>query len=497
MSYVYGVVLVIVGSVGNNLGNNLVSLGHKHHKDKCTSGESSLNKGDSTPAPENSEKISSEKVSESCLSWTNVGRIVFVIGSLFTFASFAFGAQSLIASLESVQFVSNVVFVYYVHHEPITRRMIIATLSIVGGNVLVVVFGEHSAKKFTSDEMIHLYKTNNVYHGYMVLAFILWAITAYAYETYHHSRMRKRILMWQHSFMEPFCYSVSSSIIGTQAVLCSKCLALLLDATSTGAKNEFAFWYVYFLIGAWLLLVAYWLTRLDAGLALFPPCFIIPVMQVFFVFFAIVCGGIYFQEFDHFTAAQFEGFVAGVIMILSGVYGLAPMDMQLYVPGDPNAPEPTKICDPCGGATVHPESVLPLGSLHLALHFGSDCKSAGDELEQMFDGALTKKPPLDATEPVDLYQYSQTPNVDMSDSSLAPTMFDHSNFTRAPKSPGTMKHTRKVVKRPVLELQPLHAATPAVTSAPAQLPPVKTTRRAQTGEEDASSSGVKPEAVEV
>eukprot|EP01032_Pedospumella_encystans_P009842 gene9842-11555_t len=182
MSYVYGVILVIVGSVGNNLGNNLVSLGHKNqHDKKCSSGESSaLNKGDSTPAAENSEMVASDKMSEeACLSWTNVGRIVFVIGSLFTFASFAFGAQSLIASLESVQFVSNVVFVYYVHREAITRRMLIATLSIVGGNVLVVVFGEHSAKKFTSDEMIHLYKTNNVYHGYMVLAFILWAITAY------------------------------------------------------------------------------------------------------------------------------------------------------------------------------------------------------------------------------------------------------------------------------------------------------------------------------
>lgn len=484
MSYVYGVILVIVGSVGNNLGNNLVSLGHKHNNDKCPStAETPL---DATPAAQNSDVKKSDDLSEPCLSWTNVGRIVFVLGSLFTFASFAFGAQSLIASLESVQFVSNVVFVHYVHHEPVTRRMLIATLSIVGGNVLVVVFGEHSAKKFTSDDMIHLYKTNNVYHGYMVLAFIMWGITAYAYETYHHSRMRKRVLMWQHSFMEPFCYSVSSSIIGTQAVLCSKCLALLLDATTTGAKNEFAFWYVYFLIGAWLLLVAYWLTRLDAGLALFPPCFIIPVMQVFFVFFAIVCGGIYFQEFDHFTAAQFEGFVAGVIMILSGVYGLAPMDMELYVPGDPNAPDPTKICDPCGGATVHPELVLPPSSLESKLRPELDQKSADQELHAMFDGSMNKKGPLDTTEPVDLYQSSQSPKssqsfrLDMSDGSLAHSMRDGSQFTRAISSPGDIKRSRKVVKRPVNELQALQGPTSGTVSAPAQLPPLKTNRRAQT-----------------
>ena len=52
--------------------------------------------------------------------------------------------------------------------------------------------------------------------------------------------------------------------------------------------------------------------------------FIIPVLQVFFVFFAIICGGIFFQEFSNFTAGQYVGFIVGVLMILGGVYGLAP-----------------------------------------------------------------------------------------------------------------------------------------------------------------------------
>ena len=94
---------------------------------------------------------------ESLCSWCMIGRIVFVLGSLFSFASFAFAAQSLIASLESVQFVSNVVFVHYVHHEVVTRRMFLATLSIVLGNILVVIFASHKAQKFTSDDMIYLY----------------------------------------------------------------------------------------------------------------------------------------------------------------------------------------------------------------------------------------------------------------------------------------------------------------------------------------------------
>ena len=62
--------------------------------------------------------------------------------------------------------------------------------------------------------------------------------------------------------------------------------------------------------------MAYWLRRLDKGLELFPPLFIIPVLQVFFVFFAIMCGGVYFEEFIGFTYQQYIGFVIGVVMIL-------------------------------------------------------------------------------------------------------------------------------------------------------------------------------------
>jgi hypothetical protein len=55
-------------------------------------------------------------------------------------------------------------------------------------------------------------------------------------------------------------------------------------------------------------------------------------MQVFFVFFAILCGGVYFQEFVHFTINMYVGFIIGVVMILGGVYGLAPEDMEIITP---------------------------------------------------------------------------------------------------------------------------------------------------------------------
>ena len=359
-NWILGVALVIVGSIGNNLGNNLVSLSHSLNSEKekekekdsvvPTSEDKSSRTASSeepgSPASRSSaediearmkleEGVDEKNETMSSKSYRVIGTVIFVVGSLFTFASFAFGAQSLIASLESVQFVSNVVFAKYVHKETITYRMLFATLSIVAGNILVVIFSDRAAHNYTSDYLIDLYVTNTAYQAYLCVAFVMLVIVTWVYRRYYHSRMVLRQLLWKHSFVEPLAYSISSSIIGTQAVLNSKTLALLINATLKGEKNEFGFWYVYVILGTWLILVGFWLKRLDQGLSLFPPLFIIPVMQVFFVFFAILCGGIYFKEFASFGLMQYIGFCAGVLLILTGVYGLAPSDMKLFVPKDP------------------------------------------------------------------------------------------------------------------------------------------------------------------
>ena len=71
-------------------------------------------------------------------------------------------------------------------------------------------------------------------------------------------------------------------------------------------------------------------------------------MQVFFVFFAIICGGLYFQEFLEFSGGEFAGFFVGVALILGGVYGLAPSDMVLSFPEiveEDEALSDNEVCD--------------------------------------------------------------------------------------------------------------------------------------------------------
>ena len=211
--------MIIIGSVGNNLGNNLVSLGHTekkkierqktiHKEIKQRSRSSSLSKVSPAPLPspvatediEETRKESSTalevgeagstkalvgnggvaadtaehdkddigeyKGPQTSPYWL-VGTIIFVLGSLFTFAAFGFAAQSLLASLESVQFISNVIFAKTVHKHVITRRMLVSTLSILCGNVLVVIFSDHEEKLLDSSQITNLFLSNPVYHGYI------------------------------------------------------------------------------------------------------------------------------------------------------------------------------------------------------------------------------------------------------------------------------------------------------------------------------------------
>ena len=68
------------------------------------------------------------------------GIALFAGGNVFNFVSFGFAAQSLLAALGSVQFVSNVVFARLVLKEAVTWRVLGATALIVTGEFVVFSF---------------------------------------------------------------------------------------------------------------------------------------------------------------------------------------------------------------------------------------------------------------------------------------------------------------------------------------------------------------------
>jgi hypothetical protein len=92
-----GAVLYITGSVLSNLGTNLVRKNHTHYQAKARK----------TPCYQQWFAI--------------IGWSIYAVGNVLNFVAFMFTAQSLLAALGSVQFVSNLFFATLINQEKVTR----------------------------------------------------------------------------------------------------------------------------------------------------------------------------------------------------------------------------------------------------------------------------------------------------------------------------------------------------------------------------------------
>jgi len=295
MGVAFGIFLGLCGSIFINTGNNLQSLGMH-----------------------NVENDSGDEKPDLCSSKTWVtGTVVFITGALLNFASFGFAPQSTLASLESIQFVSNLFFGWWLLHEKITRNMIIGTALTVGGTVFAVVFSSKEAAEVENvEDLVGLW--NNYYWiGYII---ILIVSAAALHLSYKHLDSKQSM---DYENIMAVMYAVISALFGTLSVVFAKLLAKLVEFQAAG-ENIFENWYTYVIVLAWLVLMAFWLMRLNAALGLYNPLFIIPLLQANFIFFAIMSGGLYFQEFNYMIKLNWIGFIFGIICMFTGIFMLVP-----------------------------------------------------------------------------------------------------------------------------------------------------------------------------
>eukprot|EP00798_Chlamydomonas_sp_ICE-L_P023906 gene23906-9474_t len=259
-----------------------------------------------------------------------IGIFVYAFGNLFNFGSFAFAAQSLLSALGSAQFVAN-----------ITKLVLLATACIVGGCVLLVIFGSHESTTYNVEEQIELYK-EPLYILYLVM------MVVFAFGTYimyiHGKKVARQCILegcrapkWEpgsrmRSFwiqVMPIVYSIYSGLIGTQSVVFSKSLSMLLRLSING-DNQMASWFPYVMLFCFVLTAFFFMSRLNQGLGMFPAMLIglgmfpamliVPMMQICWTLFSIISGIIYWQEYQAFTVLMAAMFSLGVLIVFIGVY---------------------------------------------------------------------------------------------------------------------------------------------------------------------------------
>jgi drug/metabolite transporter (DMT)-like permease len=301
-----GVVLCLFGSIGNNLGNNIQSLGLQRKA-----------------AKESERAGSSGGISK---TWI-FGTVIFLSGALLIFTSFAFAPASLLAPIESIQFVSNVMFGKFVLGRTVTRKMLVGTCLIVAGTLLAVTSGSHESQKLTVDDLIR-YWVSPVWLAF-VACIVTTAVVAWLVHQFFNLRMRQGKALHGHQWISPLTYALFSAIAGTQSVVQAKCMSELVEQWTSGNGNIWLSWFTYGCVLFWVAMAVVWLYQLNKALGIYDPLFMIPLLQANFILFAVLSGGVYFREFVHFSTLQWFGFFGGIAIMFTGLYLLASASLAM------------------------------------------------------------------------------------------------------------------------------------------------------------------------
>ncbi|CAI0559810.1 unnamed protein product [Linum tenue] len=245
--WIVGAVINLFGSIAINFGTNLLKVGHNERERHSVM--------DSEGA---SVKIPLKSVMD-FQSW-RVGVVVFFLGNCLNFISFAYAAQSLLAALGSVQFVSNIAFAYFVFNKMVTVKVLVATAFIVLGNVFLVAFGNHQSPVFTPEQLVEKY-SNITFLFYLLFLILIVVVHQYIYRGELMLAVSGQDLRPHWKTLLPFSYAVVSGAVGSCSVLFAKSL-------------------------------------LNEGLAQFDAILIVPMFQIVWTFFSICTGFVYFQEYQ-------------------------------------------------------------------------------------------------------------------------------------------------------------------------------------------------------
>eukprot|EP01102_Stenamoeba_stenopodia_P000746 TRINITY_DN10694_c0_g1_i1.p1 TRINITY_DN10694_c0_g1~~TRINITY_DN10694_c0_g1_i1.p1 ORF type:complete len:482 (-),score=84.22 TRINITY_DN10694_c0_g1_i1:63-1508(-) len=312
-----GAIIYIFGSITINLGNNLIRLSHE--------------KNDKLPMEER------RGIFRRPIWWAGI--TTFVCGNICNFVGFMFAAQALLSSLGSVQFLSNLFFATVVNKEKITRVAIIATGFIIGGNVIIVLFGPNRTQDYDLAGLWDLFQAERyvIYLSVLVSLIILLSI-AYKVTEWRVRQLGPDAPSYLQRFL-PFGYAAVSAMIGNNSVILGKATSGLVKLSlQKDQPNQFEDPFAYVVLFGFFCLIAFWVYRMNCALQQFPALFIIPVLQVIWLIFSITGGGIYFNEFGCLSGKDITLFVIGGLVLIMGVCILSMM-----VDSKPRVPEGSPI----------------------------------------------------------------------------------------------------------------------------------------------------------
>ncbi|KAL8049107.1 hypothetical protein ABFX02_06G000200 [Erythranthe guttata] len=282
--WVIGAFINLFGSIAINFGTNLLKLGHDERERHSVVGNDGTN-GKALMKP-----------IVYFQTW-RIGILFFILGNCLNFISFGYAAQSLLAALGSVQFVSNIAFAFFVLNKTVTVKVLVATAFIVLGNIFLVAFGNHQSPVYTPEQLAEKYGNTT----FLIYCLILVIVVCSSHAIYRRGEVLLAIPgndikpYWQ--MLLPLSYAIVSGAAGSCSVLFAKSLSNLLRL-SMSSGYQLHSWFTYSMLLLFFSTAGFWMARLNEGLSLYDAILIVPMFQIVWTFFSICTGFVYFQEYQ-------------------------------------------------------------------------------------------------------------------------------------------------------------------------------------------------------
>ncbi|KAF4736622.1 NIPA-like protein 3 [Perkinsus olseni] len=256
-----------------------------------------------------------------------LGFAVFLSGQLISMWALGMAPQSMLSSLGSFSLVSNSFLAPLILNEQHNSMSIYATVLLVAGSVMVVIFSHHSDQENTPEELA---RNLRGFPFIVMMATIVALLIGLATRAY---RLRKIQQM-----LEPIYFGMVSALLGALSVLFAKCVSTLLhtlvatEGGSGGIGIATGTTILIFSLSALCSLMSVYFMNL--GLICFKALYILPVYYSLAIVFQTITGGVFFREFSTFTVPQALGFSGGVVLTVVGVWVLTTADLATTCPED-------------------------------------------------------------------------------------------------------------------------------------------------------------------
>ena len=209
-----GILLGLLGSIMINIGNNVQALGME------------MDAAQKLEAAQSTEGTEAPQSKRAKVIWT-MGTITFIVGSVINFVAFVFAAAAVLAPLEAIQFVSNLLFARFVTKKEVSRKMIAGSLLIVSGTVGAIASFPMAVVSFSIPQLKGFWESPT-WIGYVVAAWCASLAMQVFWET-QTRRVKAGGKQWGPPALMPILYAASSALIGTQSVVQAKAFSELME----------------------------------------------------------------------------------------------------------------------------------------------------------------------------------------------------------------------------------------------------------------------------